>query len=146
MQSSLCDIDNIFRHFDLGNSYASPVIACLYTGASPQCAAPMPRDPLPALGLPLNENFPTELAKAISLNDAVHDGAVMFGRTSQNEHYRLQGWSFRLFPPKTETHFNNMGSAFNSCIAMSAVKGVDAVYLINRQGRFCFQNASSKRL
>jgi hypothetical protein len=59
----------------------------------------------------------------------------MIGRANLDAPYIIAGWSFRLFasavPPSTE---ENRGSAFNSCVAMSAVAGVDALYLISKSG------------
>lgn len=109
------------------------MMLCLFTGASfPECCAAMPRDPLPATGFPFGKDFLQVYALAIAQNAAIHDGAIMFGRRGESELYRLEGWSYRLFPPDAvKTTEMNRGSAFNSCLAMSKVAKVDATYLVS---------------
>lgn len=54
----------------------------------------------------------------------------MVGRTNSLSHYRITGWSFRLFAPDADVIAPpNRGSAFNSCLAMAACQHVDAMYL-----------------
>lgn len=68
----------------------------------------------------------------------------MAGRSKSTEKYTLTGWSFRLFPdPLTTTTEPNRGSAYNSCLAMSAVAAVDFVYLLSGSGLFCFEKGST---
>lgn len=116
-------------------SAQSTIILCFYTGSLPRDCAPMPREPAPAVGASFDERFAGVWADATQLNPAVHDGAIMIGRTSPDAPYMISGWSFRLFAQsQTLSIETNRGSAFNSCIAMSMVDGVDVLYLISRVG------------
>ncbi len=116
-------------------SAQSTIILCFYTGSLPRDCAPMPRDPAPAVGASFDERFAEVLADATQLNPAVHDGAIMIGRTNPDSPYMISNWSFRLFAKsQTLSIETNRGSAFNSCIAMSLVDGVDVLYLISRVG------------
>jgi hypothetical protein len=89
-------------------------------------------------GAVFGEDFVDILAEAVRCNHAIHDGAVMLGRASPEERYEVSGWSHRLHPPATTSNVINKGSAFNSCAAMSCVSGVDALFLIAREGTFVF--------
>lgn len=125
------EFDHIFSGSARLRSRSFPAIACLYTGHGlpPNCA-PMPLSPSPDVGMRLDERYSDLLAAALAQNPAVHDGAVMIGRSSIEERYCLTGWSYRLFPPATERGIEvNRGSAFNSCLAMSTVSNVDRLYL-----------------
>lgn len=116
----------------------STVILCFYTGCLPSDCGPMPRDPAPAVGSPFDERFAFVLSNATRLNPAVHDGAIMIGRTDTSSPYLISGWSFRLFPESQNLSMEaNRGSAFNSCLAMSMVDRVDALYLISKVGAEC---------
>jgi hypothetical protein len=108
-----------------------PIIGCFHTGVIlPSNAAPMPRDPNPPVGILLDDKFPGIFSRILSDNPAVHDGALMFGRTRTDENYMVTGWSFRLYPPPNAGPSEvNRGSAFNSCLSMSAVARVDWVFL-----------------
>lgn len=124
-----------------------PVLLCFYTGAMPQYAAAMPRDPQPPTGLAFDDGFPALMERALAENPAIHDGAVMIGRSKSGEEYRVSGWSHRLFPPSIlSSRTSNKGSAFNSCLAMSAVRGVDQLYLIGREALFVFKHGSVNSL
>jgi hypothetical protein len=125
----------------------STVILCFYTGGLPSDCAPMPRDPAPTVGSPFDERFASVLADATRLNPAVHDGAIMIGRTGAGSPYLISGWSFRLFAKaKILSIETNRGSAFNSCLAMSMVDGVDALYLISKVGVECCVHGKSALL
>lgn len=115
-----------------------PVILCFFTGKAPEYASPMLRNPAPKTGMTFGENFGETLADALSHNQAVHDGAVMLGRPNNENEYRVSGWSYRLHPPAVSISVMNKGSAFNSCLAMSCLTGVDALFLIAREGAFKF--------
>lgn len=115
-----------------------PVILCFFTGHAPEYASPMPRSPAPEAGMTFGENFGDILADALRQNQAVHDGAVMLGRPARENKYRVSGWSYRLHPPAISISVVNKGSAFNSCLAMSCLTGVDALFLIAREGTFKF--------
>ncbi len=133
-QQGLMDkTDRIFARVAERQTGRGPTIACLYTGADrPSSCAAMLRFPEPETGQELDDSFVDHLSAALALNDAVHDGAVMLGRTSALEQYRICGWSYRLFPPPTATEEEpNRGSAFNSCLAMSVVASIDRTYLVS---------------
>lgn len=88
----------------------------------------MARDPVPDLEWPLSD-LAWEFIKARTKNPAIEDGALMFGRGDGAAAYRSTGWSYRLFPaPAILAAVPNRGSAFNSCLLMSKVEGVDALY------------------
>lgn len=116
-----------------------PVLLCFFTGPLPAYAAAMPRDPSPQLGALFESGFNEAIERAMRENPALHDGAVMLGRPAPSEAYRIAGWSHRLLPPPVNTSTPNMGSAFNSCLAMSAVGGVDLLYLLGRNATFRFE-------
>lgn len=144
-QQDLMDrIDRVFTRVAEWQAGRGPTIACLYTGADcPSSCAPMLRDPEPVTGQELNDSFVELLSTALTLNDAVHDGAIMLGRTSASEEYRITGWSYRLFPLPTATESEpNRGSAFNSCLAMSVVTGIDRIYLVGPGRVYRFREGS----
>src|SRR5258707_424134 len=100
------------------------------TSRMPEPYAPLnsrsPTHSQPKIGQVLDISFTDHLAAAYELNAAVHDGAVMLGRDSTSNQYKVSGWSYRLFPEGTPSgQVPNRGSAFNSCLAMSTVCGVD---------------------
>jgi hypothetical protein len=119
----------------------STVILCLFTGAElPAACEPMARVPIPRTDIPLDAGFPQELARAVTQNPAVEDGAIMVGRETSDAPYRVVCWSFRLFPPPALARGPaNRGSAFNSCLAMSNIAEVDCVYLVSERGVFAFR-------
>lgn len=126
------NIDKIFREFALGHTSNAPVIVCLCTGVAPFAnSAPMPRQPEPKVGMPLDGAFDQHYCTALSVNPAIHDGAIMVARRDPKDLYRVVGWSYRLFPPDVHVPLIvNRGSAFNSSLAMSIVPGVDRVFLV----------------
>lgn len=111
---------------------ASSLLLCVYTGSVlPDFCQPMHRDPRPAVGMLWGPDFAEAYQFALATNSAVHDGAVGIGRTDAQSPYRITAWSLRLFPPSEERIVEpNRGSAFNSCLAMSVVHGVDRMYLV----------------
>lgn len=126
----MAEIDKFFKTLDRALISPAPIIVCLYTGETlPDCCAPMPRAPLPAIGIPLLHGFHEEWREAIRRNSAIHDGAVMCGRVATDVPYVISGWSFRLFAGEVANAPPNRGSAFNSCLAMSTVPTVDRLYL-----------------
>lgn len=131
-------LDHIFGGFETSPGVILPVIACLFTGPLPPYASAMLRDPAPAIGTELNERFPDVLREALQINSAVHDGAIMLGRDHVTDAYAVAGWSFRLYPPEFGVPISNRGSAFNSCLAMSAVRGIDRIFLVSREGLYRF--------
>lgn len=137
--------DRVFQQMLADRQLESTLIVCFYTGAAlpPRCA-PMPRTPAPPTGTPFDRTFPSLVARAQQENPAVRDGAIMAGRSQPTERYKLTGWSFRLFPdPPAVTTEPNRGSAYNSCLAMSAVAAVDFVYLLSGDGLFRFEKGST---
>lgn len=111
---------------------ASSLLLCIYTGSAlPEYCQPMRRDPRPTVGMLWDSNFAEAYRSAMATNSAVHDGAVGIGRTDAQSPYRITAWSLRLFPPgEGRIAEPNRGSAFNSCLAMSVVHGVDRMYLV----------------
>lgn len=124
------EVDTIIVDSIRNHRFTGAFIACFYTGRNfPDHCEPMFRDPAPEVGRPFGTDFPAQLRTALKLNAAVHDGAVMIGRNIAGEPYRVVGWSFRLFPPRSRVQAPpNRGSAFNSCLAMSEVPGIDCLY------------------
>lgn len=141
-------IDVLFEAVAKQKLAHGPTLGCLYTGdAFPPHCAPMPRSPIPNVGMLFDESFPEMLKAAIGLNPAIHDGAVMIGRTSSAEAYRIRGWSFRLFPPDIAISGEpNRGAAYNSCLAMSAIAGVDKLYLVSGNVVRCFFAGNARQL
>lgn len=137
--------DRVFQQMLADRHLESTLIVCFYTGfALPPRCAPMPRSPAPSTGTLFDRTFPSMVARAQQENPAVRDGAIMAGRSHPTERYTLTGWSFRLFPdPLATTAEPNRGSAYNSCLAMSAVATVDFVYLLSGGGLFCFEKGST---
>ena len=121
---------------------ALPIILCFFTGDLPPYAAKMPRDPEPASGMTFGTDFVAVLEHALACNPATHDGAILIGRDGPDRPYRVAGWSYRLLPPPLDSAIPNKGSAFNSCLAMSAVINVDMVYLFNREGLSIFRTGT----
>ncbi|MCC6787097.1 MAG: hypothetical protein IT547_04600 [Hyphomonadaceae bacterium] len=122
------------------------VIVCLYTGATPSFCEPMPRDPVPNLQWLLND-LALEFSKAKAVNPTVEDGVLMFGRSTVGAAYQASGWSYRLFPPPTPVAtLANKGSAFNSCLLMSHVAGVDALYQLGGGMAWRFQRGLASPL
>jgi hypothetical protein len=90
----------------------------------------MKRSPVPGNSFNLDRNFRHHFAKALSINDAVHDGAVAFGRRTSVDPYTCAGWSFLISPSFTAPSAEqNRGAAYNSAIALSSSTGVDCVAL-----------------
>lgn len=120
----------------------STMIICFFTGASiPSCCAPMLREPVPSVGQPFTLlDFPSAFQAAVALNTTIHDGAVMVGRRSVGGKYEVAGWSYRLHPASLilSPRWPNKGSAFNSCLAMSKVDGVDWIGASTSDGVFGF--------
>jgi len=124
----------ILRPFVCEQRDRGTAIICLFTGRLPPFCEAMSRLPSPEIGMPLDGSFHALFAEATKLNPAIHDGAIMVGRTSPSDAYLIAGWSFRLFAGHAPTTppVTNRGSAFNSCLSMSQVEGVDRIYLATR--------------
>jgi|SRR5882724_1756961 len=142
----MADLANIFGGLARATCL-SPVIVCLHeASAMPAFAAPMRRDPAPPIGCLVGSDLAEAVLEAVAINSAVHDGAIMVGRHS-DESLHITGWSYRLFPPHVDQDFPaNRGSAFNSCFAMSFVRSVFGVYLSSRDGSWLFEQGRISRL
>lgn len=100
----------------------------------PRYCEQMPRSPMPMIGQSVSNDFPQVLASALQENNAIHDGAILASRLDRQASYRVAAWSLRLFPPPVETNgYDNQGSAFNSCLAMSATSMVDSAVIISTE-------------
>jgi hypothetical protein len=106
------------------------LILCFFTGERlPQFVAPMVLAPEPPADCVFDADFAGVRMSVLELNSAAHDGAVMVGRKSAAEDYRVVGWSHRMFPPDgPRKGAANRGTAYNSCLAMSQIASVDLVY------------------
>jgi hypothetical protein len=142
----LKNIDRIFQSL-LGHPSGATLIVCFFTGPKlPDRCAPMLRHPAPPIDRPFDTTFPRLLAEAAGVNPAVHDGAIMVGRSAAEQGYRIAGWSFRLFPGPVPDMLPNRGSAFNSAHAMSGMSAVDAVYWLSGVELFRFNDGHGHRL
>ncbi len=130
LEADLDEIDYIISETASDRSITESFIACLYTGARhPSYCEPMPRIPNPELGWQLDGKLKSRLKAAVEINWSIHDGSLMIGRATPSEAYVATGWSYRLFPPGVQsTQEVNRGSAYHSCLAMSAQTSVDRVY------------------
>src|SRR5229473_1880370 len=117
-----------------------PLLVCLYTGtAIPRFSAPMLRIPAPPAGAVLDATFPRSYRNAMLTNPETHDGAILAARKTPSDRYAVTGWSYRLYPPNAvDPYTPNRGSAFHSCLAMSALHEIDGVILFARGERFIF--------
>lgn len=129
------------------------LLLCLYASEiAASYAEPMLRSPEPPTGFVIDERFAMHYVAALKTNPAIHDGAIMGRRIA--ERYVVSGWSHRLFPPPiTTAQVENRGSAFNSCLAMSALNGLDGLLLFSggellafRDGRVLKEACSSSVL
>jgi hypothetical protein len=141
-------IGQILQRMASGASAHATVIICLFTGETlPASCAPMLRQPAPKTGMLFDSTFPEVHAHAIAQNSAAHDGAVMVGRTTGSDPYRIVGWSFRLFPSAQFIEPTaNRGSAFNSALAMSLVAIVDSVYLLSGKTIYRFHDGTTSEV
>lgn len=132
---------------DMASVEVRPILLVAATGELPEACWPMPRDPLPALGWPFDRTFPARFCAALAQNPAVHDGAVLLLRDRDADAYSVAGWSLRLgASPRLQPVARNRGSAYNSAAATSETKGVDAVYLLTREGLIVFRNGRPSEL
>ena len=120
-------------------------IVVFYTGLQlPDYVEQMPREPLPDVGESVNQRLEQLMRNAIALNPAIHDGAVLCGRSFPKSPYQIMGWSYRLFPPSGKTIVqSNKGSAYNSSCAMSLVDKVDKVYCWSAEEAWYFENGQA---
>ena len=125
-------------------SSANTGIMVFYTGpVIPEYCSAMPRDPLPGCGHLIDAGFSPELQRALRENSSIHDGAIMCGRISAKDNYKVTGWSYRLHPPPNDGPvLANKGSAFNSGLAMSCIESVDKVLFWSSGRAWCFDRGS----
>jgi hypothetical protein len=115
------------------------LLLCLCANDATSHAAAMPRSPEPLTGFTIDDRFAEHYANALNANPEIHDGAIMARRNG--EHYTVFGWSYRLFPPSVvEASVANRGSAFHSCLAMSALADIDGVLLFSANAIMIFRN------
>lgn len=140
------DVHSKFEQDWRANEHRRPssMMLCLYTGLNlPECSEPMLRDPHPDTGTRWGDHFIDAYFTALQVNPAVHDGAVGIGRIDFMAPYTVRAWSLRLFPSPSGTIAEaNRGSAFNSCLAMSSVAGIDRLYLVTAGQLVCFETGA----
>ena len=120
-----------------------PEIMIFHTGLHmPEYVSPMPRDPNPNLGVSFGRRYYEVLGNSVEQNQSLHDGAVLFQRQSSYENYALLAWSCRLFPPnaRNQVKVHNRGSAFNSCLALSATDQLDLITLFSAKELLVFSD------
>ena len=88
---------------------------------------PMPREPMPEVGQRFGAAFVHDVDDALKVNPSIHDGAILFQRSQQDDCYHLSSWSMRIvsrhIPSFSEP---NLGSAHNSTLSLSMAASVDA--------------------
>lgn len=109
------------------------VIVCFSTGVDIyEHMEPLSRKPTPKTGWELGNDFESKFREALSLNPAIHDGALAFNRLNTSKPYTLKAWSCRLFPPFTDYEdIPNKGVAWNSCLSASRAKYMDKIFLFS---------------
>ncbi|MBZ5762067.1 hypothetical protein LAV84_23190 [Rhizobium sp. VS19-DR104.2] len=123
-----------------------PLILVFSTGivSNSECV-PMARDPRPETGQEFSSEIIQVIAKAISTNPSIHDGAIIFTREQKAARYFLSAWSMRIVsnfsPQETEP---NRGSAFNSAVSLSAEPNIDLCCIFSEKDLFVF--AGGQRL
>lgn len=133
-------ISALLRDVHSRNLPRYPLIVVFFTGGNepPDCL-PMRRAPSPERGFLFDIDFGDRLLSALAVNEAVHDGAVAFGRLTTGEPYRCAGWSFLICPRSAATSADpNRGAAYNSAISLSLSAGVDCVALYSIDELECF--------
>jgi hypothetical protein len=101
----------------------------------------MLRSPEAPIGFVIDRRFADHYASAVRANREIHDGAIMAHLVGGA--YIVTGWSYRLFPPPIAGEPPpNRGSAFHSCLAMSALPGIDGLFLFSGNKAFIFQQGA----
>lgn len=107
----------------------------------------MPRDPMPSVGQRFGADFAQDLEAAFKVNPSIHDGAILFQRSMQDEEYYLSAWSMRIVsrhvPLSSEP---NMGSAHNSTLALSLATVVDACCVLSPDKAVFFEDGRATTL
>lgn len=125
--------------------FSPTTLLVFHNGDGEPCYAErMLREPTATTGSAFNSNFPRLLERAVSTNPAIHDGAILLNRRANTDGYFIHSWSMRLFPPPTQTDFlANKGSAYWSCLAMSALKNVECTVLIASTEAYEFRDGDT---
>jgi hypothetical protein len=93
---------------------------------------PMLRDPMPIVGQRFGTDFAQHLQAAFKVNPSIHDGAILFQRSQQDDDYYLSAWSMRIVSRHTPLHSEpNLGSAHNSTLSLSMASSVDACCVLS---------------
>lgn len=107
----------------------------------------MLRDPMPRVGQQFGADFAQDLEAAYKVNPSIHDGAILFQRSPQDEEYYLSAWSMRIVsqhvPLSSEP---NLGSAHNSTLALSLAAAVDACCVLSPDKAVFFQDGRATTL
>lgn len=102
---------------------------------------PMPRDPVPEVGQRFGMDLIQDFEDALKINPSIHDGAILFRRSPQDEEYYLSAWSMRIVsrhvPLSSEP---NLGSAHNSTLALSMAAAVDACCVLSKDKAVFFED------
>lgn len=94
---------------------------------------PMPRDPMPIVGQRFGANFAQDLEAAFKVNPSIHDGAILFQRSQQDDEYYLSAWSMRIVSQHTPLFTQpNLGSGHNSTLSLSMAMAVDACCILSK--------------
>jgi hypothetical protein len=109
------------------------IILVLTTHADvPPWCAPMPRNPSPPTGIPLDSAFASYFLSQLVSNPSLGDGAIVAHMGSKRQVATVLHWSCRLFPPSSPAkRIANKGSAYNSALDLSVCAGIDSVFLAN---------------
>ena len=108
---------------------------------------PMPRDPVPEVGQRFGKALVQDLEDALKVNPSIHDGAILFQRSRQDEEYHLSTWSMRIVSQHMPLFSEpNMGSAHNSTLALSMSATVDACCILSPEKAVFFQNGRAATL
>jgi hypothetical protein len=93
---------------------------------------PMPRDPVPEVGQRFGLDLIQDFEDALKVNPSIHDGAILFQRSHQDDDYYLSAWSMRIVSRHTPSFSEpNLGSAHNSTLSLSMSTAVDACCILS---------------
>ena len=87
---------------------------------------------MPNVGQRFGKDFAQDLKAAFRLNPSIHDGAILFQRGQEDVEYYLSAWSMRIVSQHTPFFSEpNLGSAYNSTLALSMATAVDACCVLS---------------
>ncbi|MGR3512065.1 MAG: hypothetical protein ACU0GG_04825 [Paracoccaceae bacterium] len=108
---------------------------------------PMPRDPMPTVGQRFGTDFAQDLDAAFKVNPSIHDGAILFQRSQQDDDYYLSAWSMRIVSRHTPLFSEpNLGSAHNSTLSLSMATAVDACCILSTTRAVFFVEGRATKL